>query len=216
MWWNLRIGMIVYTLCNVTCNKGEDVGSSNSGLVESHHIPVYDRKNAGLFQVILPEFPIQNQAFPILNITTLPYQSSQLHGWKIPQHFDHPMDFSHENPIDFDIDSINKLQSRRKIHFMDYSWLIIISTKWMFEKMEKKTRYRRSSASACKLFSQSCRSDSSTKGRTWPFCCRRGWTQFWPYSGGENMAKQLRFKAWDCCWKPIFRQPNMMVCLYQH
>jgi len=79
------------------------------------------------------------------------------------------MDFSHENPIDFDIDSINKLQSRRKIHFMDYSWLIIISTKWMFEKMGKKkqdTGDPPSSASACKLFSQSCRSDSSTKGRT--------------------------------------------------
>ena len=50
------------------------------------------------------------------------------------------MDFSHENPIDFDIDSIIMNQSRRKIHFMDYSWLIIISTKWMFEKMEKKNK----------------------------------------------------------------------------
>ena len=50
------------------------------------------------------------------------------------------MDFSHENPIDFDIDSIIMNQSRRKIHFMDYSWLIIISTKWMFEKMGKKNK----------------------------------------------------------------------------
>ena len=71
--------MIVYTLCNVTCNKGEDVGSSNSGLVESHHIPVYDRKNAEKIQVILPENHPKS-GFPHLKHHHRGPSGSQLHS----------------------------------------------------------------------------------------------------------------------------------------